>query len=504
MACVVLGGLLSGAEAKDHVLIMAISDYPSSPKLDGAAIDKFSAKELAERMGYQLDDVSILVNAQLDQAGMRRALKQLDTRVADGDRVFVYFSGHGTTFSTSSGKCEQGIVAFDEKPVSSHEIADMLSAMRERASKVIVILDSCFSGGVVKDAGRGIVSRSAGPKLTAKFSARGDAGGACGNPTNQIALAIDPPQARGVRSRAAYNPEQNFVYLAAAADHEVSLDAGPQGGLATSNLLKCLKANTAKDLDGSGSVSFKELVACAQSGIQSFFPASGEIASSGILFKPHHLTVAGNDGMPVSAAPIQAATQQKPANPKATLQDLLNGRDATWDVRLNVTPNRLRIGKDVFRVSATSNRTGYLYLMYVGSDGKEFALLYPDSRDPEGSNRIEPNQELFIPGEFKANGPAGIDHFVAYVSAQPRPAVLKVFDKDGAAAATLGNAAAITQSACVTRNVSRECVTSEGPTRNVERVTPPPTSATQPAKPVPVHAERRDGYGAAFAETIEE
>lgn len=475
----------------------------------GAAVDKNSAKEIAERMGFQTADLSVLSNAQLDQQGMRNALNQLETRIAEGDRVFIYYSGHGTSFLNQAGSCEQGVVTYDEKELSSGELAAMLSKIRDRASKVMVILDSCFSGGVAKAAGGNIVSRSSGPRLTPKFSPRDSASGSCSNPTNQIAVAIQPALAsRSVQSKAAYNPEQNFVYLAAAADNEISLDAGSLGGLATSNLLKCLKNKSAVDADSSGSISFKELVTCAQSGIVNFFPSTGELVDSGMMYKPHHLTLAGNDGMPVAApAPAQSSMQMNaPANPKATLQDLFLGRDATWDVRLSVTPTRLRIGKDAFRASVTSKRAGYLYLIYVGSDGKEFSLLYPDSRDPEGSNRLVPDKELFIPGEFRANGPVGADHFVAYVSAQARPAVLKIFDKNGSAAATLGNAAAITQSACVTRNVSREiCVDDSAPTRNVERVMrgAPSASAQSPA-PTAQSTERRDGYGAAFVEAVEE
>lgn len=506
LAC--LAGL---AEAKDHVLIMAISQYQQSPKLAGAAVDKNNARELAERMGFQASNATVLADAQLDSAGMRKALNQLEGRLADGDRVFIYYSGHGTSFRNEAGRCEQGIVPYDEKELPSSEIAALLTRMRDRASRVIVMLDSCFSGGVTKAAGGGIVSRGSAPRLTPKLSRRGGAE-ECDNPTNLIAAVVQPPVARGgLKSKAAYNPEQNFVFISASRDNEISLDAGPLGGLATSSLLKCLKGDTAKDADASGSLSFNELVACAQGEIAGFFPSTGEIVDGGMIYKPHHLTLSGNDGMPVAAAPVQAGAQNAPANPKATLQDLFRGRDATWDIRLDITPNRLRIGKDAFRVSVTSKRAGYLYLLYVGSDDKEFSLLYPDASDPEGSNLLEPGKELVIPGEFKANGPAGADHFVAYVSQQPRPSILKVFDKDGAAAATLGNAAAITKSTCSTRNVSRQaCAPEVVVGRNVTRQHPAAeasqtaaAAAEAPAQATQA-AEVRDGYGAAFAEIIEE
>lgn len=500
--CIVL---LGGVEAKDHVLIMSISQYPKSQSLPGAAIDKNSAKEIAARMGFQTDDATTLTDAQLTVAGIRNALGQLDAKVQDGDRLFIYYSGHGTSFRNKDRVCEQGIHAYDEQALASSEVAQLLSRMRDRASKVIVMLDSCYSGGVVKTAESGVVARSAGLVLTPKFVARDGEGGSCQNPTNQISAVVAPPITRGAAaSKAAYNPEQNFVFISASRDNEISLDAGTQGGLFTSGMLKCTRDQLANDEDASGSISFKELVSCAQHQIAGFFPGSGEMASGNYIFKPHHVTIAGNDGMPITSPPSTPSAQKVMANPKATLQDLFNGRDATWDVQLQVSPNVLRIGKDSFRASAISKRPGYLYLVYVGSDGKEFSLLYPDSSDAVGSNRMEPSKELVIPGEFKANGPAGTDHFVAYVSPEPRTEITKIFSKDGSAQASMATAVAINQSSCATRNSSSENCFSDGASaRNVVRIRQATTASSNTVAPATAMMPR-DGYGAALATIIEQ
>ena len=516
-AAMALSSVCALGQAKDHVLIMAISNYQSSPKLPGTVVDQASAKHIAGLLGFQTTNVTELSDGQLTQVGMRNALTRLEGQISDGDRAFIFYSGHGTSFRNTAGVCEQGVVTQDGEVVSSSEIASLLSRLRERASRVFVMLDSCFSGGVAKAAG-GLVSRSGGKRVTAKFVSRAGAADTCMNPTNQIALVVEPPVGRGgLSSKAAYNPEQNLVFLSASRDNEVSLDAGSQGGLATSSVLKCLENGTAKDSDASGSLSFEEIIACAQGEVGKFFPPSGEIIVNDIIYKPHHLTLAGNTGMPVMAAPSQPApatsaasttvTPATAANPKATLQDVFRGRDASWDVRLNINPARLRIGKDAFRISVLSQRAGYLYLLYVGSDNKEFSLLYPDSRDKEGSNRLTPNQELLVPGAFHANGPAGTDHFVAYVSPQPRPAILKLFGKEGAAVGTIGTAAALAKSACmVGGSCGKTAVASRNVSRNMADATPEATTTTQTAPEagsVPTQADSI-GYGAAFAEVIEE
>jgi hypothetical protein len=129
-----------------------------------------------------------------------------------------------------------------------------------------------------------------------------------------------------------------------------------------------------------------------------------------------HLVLTGNDGLPVMAAVVNPAATA--ANPKATLRDVQQAADARWDVQAVPSVSSLRIKQDSFHVTVTSSRTGYVYVVYVGSDNREFLKLYPtDSAEP---NVIHAGVPFTIPKLWHSEGPAGTDLLLVFVSSGPR------------------------------------------------------------------------------------
>ncbi len=427
----------SGAPAAQrntrHALIIGISEYidPDVPMLKGVKHDMQSARRMAAAMA--IPDANIRVLRDRDATGdrIRGEIEGLYARMADGDRLFIYYSGHGTRWYDEKIKqdgCTEGLMASDGQVLTNAELGQRLSPLAKRADKMLVFYDACFSGGV---AGAPFRTRSltvSGEQVTPKFTRVG-APEQCSRPTNfktrSLALVMQQQQAQ---------PE-NVVHVAASRPDEVSFDSSTQGGFATAAWRDCLLGE-AKDLDGSGAVTADEVTACAQAKV-----TSALAGQPGILGQ--QMTVAGNPKFvpawigaaftpaaavpaPVAAAPQAAPTAAPPAPPSVAapaevLAELHAQRDGQRRVVATTRKERLTIGKDLLEIDVTPSRDGYLYVALAGSDGSSMYLLYPN--DLAQDNRVRAGQRVALPGkgwEIVAGGPPGFETLLVMVTDAPR------------------------------------------------------------------------------------
>ncbi len=159
LAVMVLITPIAFAAQGKHALLVGISRYPvdsGAAQLDGVLIDLKSARRMAHAMG--VDDASIveLRNTDATKRNIQNKLEQLSRKVLEGDRVFVYFSGHGTRFQTEVG-CEEGFYTYDDEVINHQDLAKYTGPMSQRAEKLITMIDACFSGGVVAQGTRSLV-----------------------------------------------------------------------------------------------------------------------------------------------------------------------------------------------------------------------------------------------------------------------------------------------------------------------------------------------------------
>jgi len=108
-------------------------------------------------------------------------------------------------------------------------------------------------------------------------------------------------------------------------------------------------------------------------------------------------------------------------NPLATLNDLYAQRDDRWGVSASLSKPVLKIGADVLDLAVTSQRDGFLYVFYLGSQPGSFYLLFPNQLDDD--NAIRANEPLQLPRPswtVNALGPAGTDHILVMVSETAR------------------------------------------------------------------------------------
>jgi hypothetical protein len=442
------------AVAEIHALLMFIGDYRAGiPKLDGVQHDVPSARSIAHLMGVKDENMLLLQNRELTLEGMRNAFDELDRRVNPGDKVFIYYSGHGGRqwVHDPEDRCAESLVTVDGSFFIDAELEARLQKLSGRAQKIIAMLDSCHSGGAVTRS----MSRA---RYTPKYWSKGEQD-ACSEPKNLLTRSISKD------SRSAGSGGKNYVYIAAAKNDEVSLDS-ETGGFATLAWAQCMSGE-AVDLDGSGGLTAEEIRICAQQKIDA---KTKDI--EGVL--PQHISIIGNPDLvmtlvsrksdiqqeqvvqptvsqapipsvpvppspmppvsilpvPVPVVPVTPAPvpQEQPvqavhteSGAPATLLDIFNGRDDRRAVVITPNKNKLKIGNDKFSFSIRSSHEGYLYLMMVGSDGNTFDLLFPNKLD--GNNYVQAGQTIQFPRsswEVIAQGPAGRDHILAIVADAPR------------------------------------------------------------------------------------
>jgi hypothetical protein len=415
--------------AANHALIMTLGIYANpDANLPGIDIDAQNAALIAKTLGVPESNIQFLRDSNLTLLGFQKAFSDLGQKVKTGDNVFVYYSGHGTQESSGAGQCAEGMITYDMKTFLDAEIQKNLTELSQKAARVIMMNDSCFSGGQVQSKSKRAID---GDKVVSKAFklSQTPSGYVCG-------AAINMKMARSVAPRAkTYGA--NFLYIAASQDNEVA-HASPKGSFGTLGWRKCLTGTT--DADRSGSLSGEEIKACTQRYI-SQARVNQNIALVGnkdlpLVFVAETPTVAettpNQDTTPapdMTAAPPTSQelnTNSPIPNPQSnyaganTLNDIRNAASPSIIVQLKLTSDKLKIKQDILNFSVTTNKDGHLTIMQVGSDGQTFTQLFPNEKDNDSFVKAgvtvlpRPNWQI------KAGGPAGTSYLLAILSDSPR------------------------------------------------------------------------------------
>ena len=400
------------AYAENFAVIMNIGDYQARgiPKLYGVPYDRDVAKQIARKIGIKEENIFVYKDSELDLQGLRNAFADMNARIMPGDRVFMYYSGHGARVESKEnpGVCSEGLVSVKGELLLDTELESTLKTMAQKADKVIFFLDACHSGGITTRAG------SKPPRYMPKSATIGTPG-ACRVVTNQITRSV---------KRTAEEPEsggKNYVFISSARESEVALDDPESGGVATQAWGKCINGE-AKDIDNSGSITADEIRVCAQNRIdKELKDVEG--------FVPHHIMIIGNPYLPLTfpiesipVTPDKLAAIAAPAtSPVHTLRDIYNQRDDNRSIKFKASKEGFKIGKDKVEFTLSSSHPGYVYVLMAGSDNKALDLLFPNKIDQ--NNYLQPNDTWTLPRtswEIEVGGPPGINHLLVIVADAPR------------------------------------------------------------------------------------
>jgi Caspase domain/Domain of unknown function (DUF4384) len=404
-------GNYAAPQPSNHALIITVSEYQRSP-LPGVLTDRKLGIELAQRLGVPPENIVQLSEQQVTRDGLKQAFADMNQTIMPGDRLYVYFSGHGARFfSKATGQCTESLVMQDMHVVTNTEFAGMIRPLSAKTDKTIVMLDSCHSGGVAAAAG----SRSLASQFRPKYSPEAS--------SPQCSLAVNLGSYSFNRGLDLHTTDHNMVILAAARNNEVAWDTS-KGGAMTYNFQQCI-AGGATDSDHSGSLSMQELTDCVQARLNKTQEESAL----------QHPTLAGNTGLvPVLSnsgaaanAPTAPGAPNKPSaapsggiDTLASMNDIFGQRDDRWDVSAKLQSPTLKIGTNL-NLTVHSQREGFVYLFYRGTQPDSFYLLFPNQLD--AANAIKANQDLQLPRpdwNVTALGPKGTDHLMVMVTETPR------------------------------------------------------------------------------------
>lgn len=454
------------ARSNRHALIITVGIYsdPLIPALPGTKYDRESATKIAQFMQIPLSNIQYLSDESATGQNIENAIKTLSNKVGDGDKVFIFYSGHGTRYESplygtkyqkaDTPRCVEALLPYDgsKGAITNREMASLLEPITRKTDKLFVFYDACFSGGIVNTAqtkSRSIKSMS--EEFRPKFAVTSDE---CGQAVNFKTRNLVVEQ---ISSGAL---PQDIIHLSAAKENEASLD-GSAGGLATVTVRDCMLGG-AMDLDGSGAISIDEIRVCAQNKIDQGLSGNGSVT-------PHHLVVNGNAGFipnwfsrpsPKPPKETQQMTaienrqtglnpllESKPATvtttvntPELAVKQIYEQRSGKRQVDVSLNKANLVIGKDVLEFKVKSTRPGYLYVILAGSDGKSLYLLFPNALDK--GNKLLANTPRTFPNtkwRIRANGPAGYDKLLFVVADEPRDLSVLGAENNGPFLSTLND-----------------------------------------------------------------
>ncbi len=137
-------------------VIVGIADYsppgPGGPDLsysDDDAIDFYN--KLIE-WGWDSSRIHLLLNSDATKTNIISQVEWLVSNVQPDDLVIFFFSGHGTYITDPQGEEADGrdeaLVSHDLDLITDDELEILLSGIKVQS--IIVILDSCYSGGFIE------------------------------------------------------------------------------------------------------------------------------------------------------------------------------------------------------------------------------------------------------------------------------------------------------------------------------------------------------------------
>ena len=420
---VTLGSRGMAPRSNRHALIIGIGSYRVDAArrvepLDGMAQDMGNALAMAATLQVPSANITLLRDEAATFEAIGEALHELAARTLPGDRVFIYWSGHGSRrYDAADGGCVETLVAHDLENISNRQLANWLQPIGAKADKLFVVSDAGHSAGFITP-GPGGAARAAASAATAnallrpKYTPGSDA---CEVPGNGLTRSLSGAVAALGLSL------QDVVHLASSGQDELSLQATDGGGLATTALRACLQGE-ALDADGSGSVSVQALADCAQAKVDAAVRGNAAYGAP-------HIALSGNREFVPAWFANAAVTAPAPAAAAGTtavslrrmLGQIHEQRDNKRSVVVLPTRERLRIGADALGFSVRSSHAGHVYVALLGSDGQTLTLLFPNALD--AANTIGAGDTLTLPRPhwtLAAGGPPGTDTLLVLVADGPR------------------------------------------------------------------------------------
>lgn len=235
-----------------HALIVGIGNVQVTATrplsaLSGVRHDMVSALAMAGAWRVPPEQTTLLRDSDATREGVRQALREIEGRVQNGDRVYVYWAGYGSRqVDAGTGGCVETVVPYDLHDIAPRDWAQWLRPMASQAVTVIFVQDTGGSATAGRSGG--------GPGLASRFASGASACADAGK--------LGPHSLAAALQEAGY-ATANFVHVMSSRPAELSPEDPVSGGVATAALARCLLAESA----ASPAFSVTAWVGCAQSRI---------------------------------------------------------------------------------------------------------------------------------------------------------------------------------------------------------------------------------------------
>lgn len=146
----------------DFAIVVGIEKYSSVPDATFAERDAAAVHSHLIALGYPERNIIYLTGEKATRSSIQKYVEMwLPKNVKEGSQVFFYFSGHGAPDPASK---QAYLVPWDGDPKylenTAYPIAQLYKSLGAlKAKKVLVALDSCFSGA----GGRSVIARGTRP-----------------------------------------------------------------------------------------------------------------------------------------------------------------------------------------------------------------------------------------------------------------------------------------------------------------------------------------------------
>jgi metacaspase-1 len=155
--------------ADDKALLIGVGKYQNpEANLPGIDLDIDIMRKVADIMGYEQDNIKVLMDDQATLSNVETTIEHWLVNDTDkDDRIFIYFSGHGTRIPDENGDESQDdgedevLVMHDFKPVQLNGKDSLINVLvddrinywltRIPSQSTILIVDACNSGTVTKN-----------------------------------------------------------------------------------------------------------------------------------------------------------------------------------------------------------------------------------------------------------------------------------------------------------------------------------------------------------------
>lgn len=380
------------ANAESQALLVGVGKHAHAPyNLPGIDKDIYMMRDAAEYLGFAARNIRTLQDENATLAAFRSELQRLGRATyVDGDRVLIYFSGHGAQVPDDGGDETDGrdeiLVLHDTRPADGglrtflrdDEFGALLGAIK--AANVLVLVDSCHSGTTTKSF-PGIAATGV-PKFI-----RNPASPYVGGNTRARSLVPEP--------------RPTHVLLSAAADNELAQATG-QGSAFTLGVSEAVKA--ARE---SGSLTPRQLRQAVAKHIDDLLTREGKDA--------HNPQLSGADRLLASNLFFRPASGPAPVRRK--LEALAAGLP---QMPMRADKTALRVGEKLV-LSLDVPAAGYLNVVNV-NPRDEATVLFPNLHHPRdnkvAAGRFDlPTAEMTF--DLVAREPLGESVTVAFLSEDP-------------------------------------------------------------------------------------